>query len=108
MDHVKAATRVVTATEARTHLGELMRAVEAHRHVVVVERAGKAKVVMLSVTEYQRLKQLDAGGGPDWLKLVSQSRERIRSELKGKPLPASEEILRGDREERDADDNGLH
>lgn len=100
--------RVVTATEARIHLGELMRDIEAHRQVVIVERGGKAQVVILCVSEYQRLKRLDSGGGPHWLDLASRSRERVRRELKGKSLPPSEEILRQDREERHDPGSDLH
>jgi prevent-host-death family protein len=49
--------RVVSATEARTRLGELMRrAVEGHE-TIIVERRGKPRVVILSVEEYQRLRK---------------------------------------------------
>lgn len=96
------AERVVTATEARVHLGELMRDIEDHQHVVVVHRAGKPQAVLLSIAEYSRLRQLETRGRPDWRELVARSRERIRRELKGQSLPPAEEIVRQGREERDA------
>jgi prevent-host-death family protein len=48
-------TRTVSATEARVHFGELMRAVVERGDTVVVERSGAPKVVVLSVQEYERL-----------------------------------------------------
>ena len=93
--------RKVSATDARIHLGELMRWTVERQKPVVVERSGKPYVVVLSVRAYERLK---AAGEQeeDWRQLVQRSRERIRSELGDRELPAAEELLRKAREERDA------
>jgi len=92
--------RVVSATEARIGLGELMRrAVESHEPIIV-ERGGKPHVVMLSVEEDARL--LRAQQQQDnWQELVRQARAQIEADLGGRDLPPPEEILALIREERD-------
>ncbi len=91
--------RVVSATEARIHFGELMREAVETGEPVIVERGGKSTVVVLSVERYERLLQ----GQPreDWKELVSQARAQIEADLGGRALPPPEEILSGMREERD-------
>lgn len=44
----------VSATEARVHFGEMMRRAE-DGETLLVERAGRAMVVMISMEEYARL-----------------------------------------------------
>src|SRR5215217_1382549 len=93
--------RVVTATEARIHFGELMREVIEHRQPVIVERGGKPQVVVLSISEYERL----LAGQPkqtDWKELVRRAREQVRAELGERKLPPPEDIIKEMREERDA------
>ena len=93
--------QVIGATEARVHFGEVMRRVVETDTPVIVERNGKAQVVILSKPAYD---QMRAGQGkPDWRELVKQSRERIRAELNGRSLPPPEEIIRQMREDRDAE-----
>jgi prevent-host-death family protein len=92
--------RVVSATEARIRFGELMRWVVEGREPVIVERGGKPYVVVLSVTEYERL-QIGQEEQEPWRELVHRARKQIRAELGGRELPPSEEIIRQMREERD-------
>ena len=92
--------RVVSATEARIHFGELMKqAVDSHEPIVV-ERGGKSHVVVLSVDEYERLlkgqRQQD-----NWQELVRQARAQIQADLGGRALPPPEEILAQIRKDRD-------
>lgn len=98
--------RVVNATDARIHFGELMRRVVEDQESVIVERGGKPQVVMLSVAEYERLL---AGHQEqeDWKELVRRAREQIRAELGERELTPPEEIVRQMREERDAQLLGL-
>jgi prevent-host-death family protein len=92
--------QVVSATEARVHFGEIMRRVVETGTPVVVERDGKAQVVVLSVEAYDHLR---SGAKPkDWRTLLKQSHDQIRAELNGRVLPPPEEIIRQMREERDA------
>jgi prevent-host-death family protein len=91
--------RVVSATEARIHFGELMRqAVETH-DAIIVERGGKSHVVVLSVEEYERLRKGQQQG--DWKELVRGARAQIHADLGGRSLPRPEEILEQVREDRD-------
>ncbi|MGH2583339.1 MAG: type II toxin-antitoxin system Phd/YefM family antitoxin, partial [Dehalococcoidia bacterium] len=92
--------RVVTATQARVHFGEIMRHVVEDGTPVVVERSGKPQVVLLSVEAYERLRagQLER---PDWRELVRRSRQQIREALTGRSLPPPEDTIREGREERD-------
>jgi prevent-host-death family protein len=94
--------RTLSATEARIRFGELMRRVTEEGDRVIVERAGKPHVVVLSVAEYEGLvaSQRD---GHTWRELVQQARERIRADLGDRELtPPPEEVIRQMREERSA------
>jgi prevent-host-death family protein len=91
----------MSATEARVHLGEVMRWVVENRRPVIVERGGKPHVVVISADEYEELlagrREKD-----NWRDLVEQARAQIQEELGGRDLPPVEDILRQVREERDA------
>jgi len=91
--------RRMTATEARIHFGEVMRRVVEQGEQVIVERDGRPQVVILSITEFEQLKESQPP--EDWRKLVQQSRQKMQAELDGRDLPAPEEIIRQLREERD-------
>jgi prevent-host-death family protein len=89
--------RTVTATEARIHFGEVMR--KAKSGPVIVERDGKADVVVISKQEYDRL--VENAPKPDWWSMVEELHADLRIELAGRTLPDSAEIIRQGREERD-------
>jgi prevent-host-death family protein len=96
-------SRVLGATEARVHFGELMRRVVARRETLIVERDGKPQVVILAVDEYERLCQ--AAGYKEWEAALARAAEvgaRIEARRGGVALPAAEEVIRATREERDA------
>ena len=65
--------RKVSATEACNHFGALMRQAVESSEPIIVERRGKAHVVVLSIQMYERLLQ---GQQPqaDWQELVRQAR----------------------------------
>jgi len=90
----------VNATDARIHFGELMRRAVEEGEPIIVERAGKARVVVLSIDAYQRL--LEGQRQESWQDLVERARAQIRSDLAGRRLPSPDEILQQIREERDA------
>ena len=94
--------RVVTATEARVHFGELMRRVVEGRESVVVERGGKPQVVILSVRDYEEL-QAKQKKRIHWRQLIDRSREQIRADLGSARLPSPEEMVRRMRKDRDAE-----
>jgi prevent-host-death family protein len=91
--------RVVSATEARIHFGELMREAVETNEAIIVERGGKSQVVVLSVEEYERL--LKRKQQAEWKELVHGARAQIQADLGGRTLPRPEEILKQAREGRD-------
>ena len=100
--------RVVSATEARIRFGELMRRAVEDRETIIVERGGKPYVVVLSVEDYNRLKE--AQSRPAWQDVLNEIREtraRIHARLGREPLPPPEEVIREMREERGAQLTGL-
>ncbi len=98
-------SQTVSATEARIHLGKLMRRVVESGRPIIVERGGKPYVVLLSVEAYERL--VKGQQQEDWRRLVAQARDRVRADLGGRDLRPPEEVLRQVREERDAQLLGL-
>ena len=90
--------KVVSATEARVHFGELLRRV-SKGETVLVERAGLLQAAVLPSAEYERLL---AGLEPEaWRERARLARERIRAEVTGVALPSPEEVIGLEREERD-------
>jgi prevent-host-death family protein len=100
--------RTVSATEARIHLGELMRWAVVSAEPVIVERGGKPHVVLLSISKYNQLQA--AGQRQSWRKALDQVVRvgaNIRARREGKPLTPPDEVIRQMREERDARFAGL-
>ena len=93
--------RLVTATEARVHLGELMRHVVETQEPVIVERAGQRQVVLISVPEYERLRASQPTE-PGWKELLAHAHDLIRRDVGERKLPPADEVIRQVREERDA------
>ena len=89
--------RTISATEARVHFGEVMR--KAKSGPVIVERDGKADVVVISKAEYDRL--VENVPKQDWWSMVEELHAKLRVELAGRTLPDPAEIIRQGREERD-------
>ncbi len=90
--------RVVSATQARIHFGQLLRQARAGE-VVLVEHAGKPAVVILAVEEYLKLK---ARQQQDWRQTLEKIvRLNAQRQASGCDLTAPTEILRELREERD-------
>jgi len=89
--------RTISATEARVHFGEVMR--KAKSGPVIVERDGKADVVVISKQEYDRL--VENVPKQDWWSMVEELHAKLRVELAGRTLPDPAEIIRQGREERD-------
>ena len=96
-------SRVLGATEARVHFGELMRRVVARRETLIVERDGKPQVVILAVDDYERLCR--AAGHTAWEVALARATEvgaRIEARRGEVALPPAAEMIRATREERDA------
>lgn len=94
--------KVMSATEARVHFGELMRHVVENDEPVFVEKSGKPQVVVLSVGVYERLQDASMGGGNDTVfQEILSFASSVRAHHPG-PFPPPEEIIQQMREERDA------
>ena len=50
--------RVMSATQARMHFGDVMRRVVENGEAVIVERAGKPQVAVISLADFERLREL--------------------------------------------------
>jgi prevent-host-death family protein len=94
--------RRITATDARIHFGEVMRRVVERREPVIVERAGKPQVVILSVDTYEQMKV--ARRGESWREALARAVQvgsKIRARRGDQPLTPPAEVIRQVREERD-------
>lgn len=84
----------LSATEARTHFGELLRRVSQNGETFVVERGGEPSAVVLPLAEYQRLRA--PNGDSDGLEILHRARAlraQISKRRDGRPMPAPEEML---------------
>jgi hypothetical protein len=97
--------RVIPPRIARLRFGQLMRQVVDNREVAVVEREAKHRWSFY-LAQYERLlaERRKQGG---WTHLVQRARQQIKSEIGGRQLTPSEDVLRELRAERDAGLTGL-
>lgn len=91
----------VSATEARVHLGELLRTVSESDAHVAIERGGKPVAVILSQAEYDRLTGKATATQGDWWEAVLASQRAWAEARENGTLPDTVELLREAREERD-------
>lgn len=89
--------KTISATKARINFGNVMK--QAKIAPVIVERSGKAEVVVLSKKAYDQL--IGAKEKTDLKKKFEELHAQIRAELAGRTLPDPAEIIRQGREERD-------
>jgi prevent-host-death family protein len=68
----KNATIVVSALSARSNFGKLPRRVEEERRLLVIEKRGTPKAVLLSIRDYVKL----AAPEPEVLKLIGEESQR--------------------------------
>lgn len=89
--------KTISATKARINFGEVMK--QAKIAPVIVERGGKAEVVVISKKAYDQL--IAAKSQTDIQKRIKALHAQIRKELAGKDLPDLADVIRQGREERD-------
>ncbi len=89
--------KIISATKARINFGEVMK--QAKIGPVIVERGGKAEVVVLSKKAYDQLVAVNAK--TNLQKRLDDLHAQIRAELKGGKLPNLADVIRQGREERD-------
>jgi prevent-host-death family protein len=90
--------RVVNATEARVHFGDLLRRVK-DGDTIIVERGGVPQAVVISLPQYRRLSTSSQAGS--WRRLAQSARDLAREELKDRQAPTPEDMLEESRGERD-------
>lgn len=97
--------KTISATKARINFGQVMK--QAKIAPVIVERDGKAEVVVISKKTYDQL--VVANTQANLQKRLENLHSQIRLELKGRKLPDVAEIIRQGRAERDEQlFNNLH
>jgi prevent-host-death family protein len=89
----------MSATEARVHFGELLRAVSDEGAQVVVERGGKPAAVVISKEAFDRLTNRPT---QDWWEIVLATQRRFADARKRGALPDWTALIREEREKRDA------
>ncbi len=89
--------KTISATKARINFGDVMK--QAKIAPVIVERGGKAEVVVISKKAYDQL--IAAKSQTDIKKRLKVLHAQIRMELAGKALPDLADVVRQGREERD-------
>ena len=52
---------VMTATQARMHFGEVMRRVVESGEAIIVERAGKPQIAVVSLVDFEQLRESQVG-----------------------------------------------
>lgn len=97
--------RAVTATQARTHFGELLEQVVQNDEAIVVERSGRPVAVILPFARYDQMLQRTVA--PDWRPLLDDMYAYLRVTVGTRELMAPAEVVRMSREERDAQQAGL-
>ena len=74
---------VVTALDARTNFGKLLRRVEDEGRSLVIEKRGSPRAVLLSIRDYVRL----AAPEPEVLRIIGrESKQKGTHRLGGKQL----------------------
>src|SRR5262245_44917409 len=68
----KSETIVVSALQARTNFGKLLRRIEDGRRSLVIEKRGTPKAVLLSIRDYVRL----AAPEPEVLRIIGEESRR--------------------------------
>lgn len=91
--------RIISATRARIHFGKIMK--QAQAGPVIVERGGKAEVVVISKKTYDRLTSADMGTALQ--KKLDELHARIRAELAERAAPDPIDVIQTGREERDGE-----
>jgi prevent-host-death family protein len=98
--------KTVTVDEARRKFSDLMDRVANASERLVIERRGKPMMAWVSMDDLRRLEELEGKDVADQhrrkeaLALADASRERIRAERHGVPLPDSADLIAQLREDR--------
>ena len=90
-------TIVVSALNARTNFGRLLRRVDDERRSLVIEKRGMPKAVLLSIRDYVRL----AAPEPEVLKVIGEESQRKGTDkLTSRQIDQVIKVARKDRPKR--------
>jgi prevent-host-death family protein len=96
--------KTITATEARVHLGEVIRSVNESKEHYIVEKSGTPVAIILSHDEYARLTvSLQTETEPEWMQRAEEARTMIAEARNCVPY-TSEEIINFIKAGRDDED----
>lgn len=95
----------VTATEARVHFGEIYRRVTENDETIIIERNGRPGAVLISIEEYEALRQRKSGVAvrPAWLEDAFRIGRALAEDQPDTPPIDWAAVIREGREERDAE-----
>jgi hypothetical protein len=99
----------ISATEARVHFGEIYRRVTENDETFIVERNGRAGVVLLPIGTFDALQQRQSGEykRPAWLENALQIGQALAAERADKPAIDWDDMIEKGREERSEELDGL-
>lgn len=94
-------TETMSATDARINFGKVMRLAAEKGQPIVVEKAGKPQVVILSIERYEQLMAAQTPSRDDLLLMRAKAlRNRVQARLGDRALPLPEDVIEQMREER--------
>src|SRR4051794_7466317 len=99
MDKGPTMTKTITATEARVHMGEVLRCVNETKEPYIVEKSGTPVAVVISYEEYERLVPPACKTDP-WEQVLAAQRVFAPYREQLEDIDWSE-LIRAGREERD-------
>lgn len=91
--------KILTATEARIHFGELLRTVNTIDDHIVIEKDGRPAAVMMSPDHFATLSRRYTP--EDILERARQTREMIAQAFAGRPIPDADELIDEGRDDVD-------
>jgi prevent-host-death family protein len=94
--------KTMSATEARVHFGALLRDVIERGETIIVERSGTPQIAVLSIREYERLRN-GQPATPEWERQLNELHDLIRRRHGDREMPDAVELVNAGRDERDAE-----
>jgi prevent-host-death family protein len=95
--------KIVNATEAKMHFGKLMRRATEDGEIIIVERSGIPQIVIMSISEFERMRSARRQDGLEiTFRRIRSLKRTIHERLarEGKKLPDPSELINELREER--------
>lgn len=88
--------RVVSATELRVHLGEILDSVEHSQTAVIVERGGHEMAAVIPIADYRQRRRQPLSA--EWWQRQNEIAAEIEQNLAGRPRASAKELIDADRD----------